>query len=377
MSDEGAVDSVEELLVARREIATLKARLSGVSVADDMVCQAEQEAAYAQSELADADAVRKEAKKRFEAAIEHLRKLVRDRASGQMALPFDDALAPVAAVKASPAAGVEPVAVAGEVSPDDAGPDDELTTGKPEEIPAGVRRIDARLGSISIPGEQDEMVAVPPGVVAILAAEGLHTCRDIWPALRAGKLKIKGLGPAKLKQLADVVTAWVGDDGAALVVEESQVAGEPTHLYCEECREWFGLDVEECKTCGEPDLHRVGCYGDQAVDSEGDIVAGCETIEIEPGEYPASSVIVVDKRGGWRSGWMVAEDSGGEAWKIGAYPSILRPSYDTRPKAIAAAVADMRAYLAANGSSDVLGEWDRAVIERVGGACVPKTVLPF
>jgi len=82
MSDLGAVDGVEELLVARREIATLKARLSGVSVADDMICQAEQEAAYAQSELADADAVRKEAKKRFEAAIEHLRKLVRDRASG-------------------------------------------------------------------------------------------------------------------------------------------------------------------------------------------------------------------------------------------------------------------------------------------------------
>lgn len=380
MSDEGAVvDGVEELMVARREIATLKARLSGVSVADDMICQAEQEAAYAQSELADADAVRKEAKKRFEAAIEHLRKLVRDRASGQMALPFDDAPAPVTAVKANPeAAKAKLVAVAGDVAQEDTGPDDDLTTGKPEEIPAGVRRIDARLGSISIPGEQDEMVAVPPGVVALLAAEGLHTCKDIWPAMRAGKLKIKGLGPAKLKQLADVVTAWVGDDGAALVVAETQVAGEPTHLFCEECRDWFSLETPECEKCGELDLHRVGCYGDPCIDAEGDFVAGCETIEIQPGNYPESSVIVVDKRGGWRSGWMVEDFTDGDAGgEVGAYPSVLRPSHDTRPKAIAAAVADMRAYLAANGSADVLGEWDAAVIDKVGAACVPKTVLPF
>lgn len=383
-----AASPPDELTKLRTEIDNLRNRLSAVTVTDQLICQAEIEAAVCQREHEAAASTAREAKKRFDKSVERLRGLVNDRINGQANLL--DYEAKQAAVpdavpskskgkdKAKPepkvdpkaeavpaVAPAEPSAAVVPATEDDKGDESESATTAPEIAPAASRRIDARIGSVSVEGDgRGEMLSLPPGVCEKLIEAGLPLVRDVWPLARDGKLKVKGVGPVSVAQIKTILAKWVGEDASA---GDGPVArGEATSRYCEGCRERFPMADESCPTCGTVECHEIGFYGNQSADQDGDIVADCESLSVVA--MPPSAILVTGSEGRWRSGWMVKDVAGEE---IGAYPNVLKPAHATRVDAMTAAAVEMRRYVESNDMTSEIKAWERAVSDRCGVSFLP------
>lgn len=331
----------KELEALRRENQNLQSRLSAVSQADQFIIQAELEATKAQDALADADKVRKDCKKKADAALENLRKVVRDRMSGQTLFSF--AAGPVGATDpAIPVAPALPAAAA-----------------KPAETPAAAPACgngdpvwDARIGSVSVKSaDSDEMLSVPAGTVDKLVAAGLTTVRAVWTQYEAKNLKVKGIGDAKMKELIAVLTDWIKTAApvASIAAVETAEApataapvsteqatreqGEPTHRGCGQCSFRWPLpsDVEACPECGEAELvYEIGYFAEPKCDDDGDFVVGIETVTqkgdgtkwVQLKNYTCSIMVAEGADGLWRNGWEIQHP--GFPGDTGVYPSILR-----------------------------------------------------
>lgn len=376
--------SAAEMARLREQIKNLESRLSAVSQADQFIVQAELEATRAQDELAEADKVRKECKKRADAALENLRKTVRDRMSGQTLFTFEAKAEP--AKKPKSATTEKATAETVPTEPDDLS---ERPTAPIVETPADTDPIfGVSLGSISVPGlEPDEMVGIPPGVLETLKAAGLHTVKDLVEKIENGGLKIKGLGPVKVDQLTDVLVKWTNGakptdakpaQPAADATPKKREAGEATHCGCGDCGHRWPLpsELDKCPKCGQDLIYQVGYFGEPGADAEGNLVLDVEQILLRIDqdpfkEYGFSVQVVKGSDGLYRNGWEILH---ADADDEGVYPSILLGPATDRDTAVRLGFGGLRDEIASRPDFGAqFNVWEEAAKKRFG--CEPLLKL--
>lgn len=302
-------------ITAERGKTAAENRLTMLVEADADILAAERTARQMEEELERASEVQKKAKKAYDAAVDDLRKKVRDRMEGRPSL-FDaketaaargvpqpsagDVATAAAPTNGKPKKTKEPAPATGgataasATTASDAVEDDKQTTPVPKDTEAPDDWwLNTSLGSVSVKGDQPgEMLSLPPAMVKACGDAGVTSVAQAKDALDNGQT-IKGVGDTGKKKLRAIIEKWIAAESEGGNDPKPAKAGPDaaTHRLCGSCQHRWELPtaVVVCPQCSDAEyLFDVGFHGNKNADEDGDLVASQEVL---PFKVPASAAM--------------------------------------------------------------------------------------